>query len=517
MKRIINKLYNHNLLTVAILLAGMMISMSHHTLSLGVSAVEVSDEKKLSDENINHFIQTELIVQDGVNWNNIDVSTTEGIVTLTGTAINLLAKDRAIHIAKAIKGVRAVVDNLNVQQYNVSDQQLTNDVNNALLTDPATESYEVKVAADNGKIILSGKVDSWQEKMLSDKVARSVKGVRAVENSIHFDLKNDRSDWEIKQDIVQSLKWDIRVDDAFIDIAVKDGIVTLSGTVGSAAEESQAKINAWVAGVSNVITDDLRLADWASDEEIRKREFEATSDQDIKEAVKDAFLYDPRVMSFNPNVQVKNGIVTLTGFVDNLKAKNAAERDARNVVGVWKVDNMLKVRVDDYPSDPIVKSSVENALRLNPLVESYEIDVLVRNGSVTLLGTVDNYQEKFEAEEIASTIYGVSQVKNKLITDLTATPYAFDYNSYYYYPYGVKYNNHPVSAKSDREIKEDIENQIWWSPYVNLTDVDIEVDNGIAQLSGEVDSWSEYNYAEKNAYDGGAIFVENDLIVDYVK
>jgi len=508
--------FNQRMITFLIMLTGLLL-MGHSSIHANDSGQTSDENTRLSDKNINHFVQTELIAQDGVNWNSIDVETNQGIVTLTGTADHLLAKDRAIHIAKAVKGVRAVVDNIKVKDFNIGDQELQRDVKQALLLDPATDSYEVNVKATNGSILLKGKVDSWQEKMLSDMVSRSVKGVKEVENNIYFDLKENRSDLEIKEDILQSLKWDIRVDDAFIDVIVNDGKVTLSGTVGSVAEESQAKVNAWVAGVKSVDTEDLNIAHWASDNEIRKKQFIAKSDWEIKQAVKDAFLYDPRVSSFNPDVTVSNGAVTLTGHVDNLKAKKAAERDARNVIGVWKVENQLKVKTESYQSDEIIKSSVNNALRLNPFVEGYEIKVMAQDGKVTLTGTVDNYQEKYEAEEVVSGVYGVTEVKNRLITDLTANPFAFDLYSHNYYPYGTKIKNHYAPVKSDQEIKDDIKNQLWWSPYVDLSDVNITVDNGTAELSGKVDSWREYNYAEKNAYDGGAFFVENDLIVDYNK
>jgi osmotically-inducible protein OsmY len=181
-----------------------------------------------------------------------------------------------------------------------------------------------------------------RKKRLASRVAKSVKGVRDVENNIAFVYTHERTDSEIKNDISQALKWDIRVDDALIDVDVKDGDVRLSGMVGSAAEHSQAEVDAWVAGVNSVEVDDLRIAPWTGDTEIRTDKFVEKSNDEIKTAVKTALSYDPRVNSFNPEIEVSEGVVTLSGSVDNLQAKKAAEKVARTIVGVWKVNNLLK-------------------------------------------------------------------------------------------------------------------------------------------------------------------------------
>ncbi len=476
---------------------------------------ELSDESKPGDQSITQFIQTELIVQDGVNWNDVDVETQEGIVTLSGEVDNILEKDRSINIAKSIKGVRAVVDKLKIRKTDISDQQLKNDVESALLIDPATDSYELEIEVQDGEVTLSGKVDSWQEKQLAAKVAKGVKGVQALQNEIYFAFDKSRKDIEIKNDIIQTLHWDIRIDDEFVDVNVNEGVVSLSGNVGSASEHSQAIVNSWVAGVRNVDASHLRIVEWSEDEHLRDDKFTQKSDEAIQKAVEDAFLYDPRVISFNPDVSVSNGKVTLTGVVSNLKAKRAAEVDARNVIGVWKVENLLKVRGKrDLMTDLKIMKRVNQTLTLNPYLDSYDVEVLVNNGIVTLDGNVENFHEKYKAEDLASTIYGVKEIKNKINVEFDAMPYAYDYNDWFYQPYGRDFINSYSPVKSDWEIKNNIESQLWWSPFVNMSDVSIEVDNGIAVLEGEVDNWNEYYLAEKNAFEGGALGVDNDLNVE---
>ena len=109
--------------------------------------------------------------------------------------------------------------------------------------------------------------------------------------------------------------------------------------------------------------------------------FETCPDDEIAQAVRDAFVYDPRVLSFDPRVHVSNGVVTLSGVVDNLAAKQAAEQDARNVVGVAGVRNHLKVRPDEIPPNDVLEARVGRALIDDEHVERWEVDVEAYSGS----------------------------------------------------------------------------------------------------------------------------------------
>jgi len=467
-----------------------------------------------TDKEISNAVDNELFFNATTPSYLIDVQTNEGIVTLNGSVNNILAKDRAVKIARTVKGVRAVVDNIEVDAPYRSNAVLENDVDNALLSDPATDSYEIYVVADMGQITLTGTVESWQEKQLSEYVAKGVSGVKGVENNITINYTANRPDYEIQQDIEQSMKNDIRIDDALINVAVKDGTVKLSGTVGSANEKSLAYSKAWTAGVNSVSDKKLEVNEWARDENLRKNKYVFKTDVEIKDAVEDAFLYDPRVFSFNPDISVKHGVVTLTGVVDNLKAKKAAEQNTKNVVGVFRVKNYLKVRPAFIPDDNNLESDIESAMLKNPVVEKWEVDVTANNGVVYLNGTVDSYFEKSKAEDIASKTNGVLAVENNLSVSDNNDYYYYNYYGWntYYPPYHVDVN---YTYKSDYAIKENIVDELWWSPYVNEDEVTVTVDNGIATLTGTVDTKREKVFAEINALEGGASEVENNLIVDY--
>jgi len=476
-------------------------------------------KKPLTDIAITDAVEDEMLFDPGISPapDIIDVETKDGIVTLSGTVDNLLAKERAGRIAKTVRGVRAVVNNLEVAPtVRRSDQQIRNDVREAILQDPATESYEVGVTVVDGEVRLSGAVDSYQEKKLVEKVAIGVRGVTAVKNDIEVIYQADRPDPEIRTEIQQRLKWDTLVDHVLIDVEVVDGVVSLSGTVGSAAEKRRARFDAWVAGVTSVNISGLEVKRWARDPDLRKDKYAEKSDAEIRQAVNDALLYDPRVFSFKVDPVVSDGVVTLRGEVDNLKAKRAAARDARNTVGVERVVNRLKVRPAESIGDETIAARIAAALIRDPFVKRSQIDLSVTSGVAYLYGTVDSYFEKAQAEDVASRVKGVTGVKNYLLVravdqDLIYDPYV---DTWYSHDYDW-YLRHPSSLtlKSDAELEADIRDELYWSPFVDIDDVKISVQNGVATLSGRVDSWSERRAAEENGYDAGARLVRNELEV----
>ena len=442
----------------------------------------------LEDSEVTIAVERSLIGDDAVPYNSIDVSTQQGIVTLTGTVPSLYGKERAMRQAQSLKGVRGVVNRIEVTPVQRTDEELSKDASTALLLDPATDSYEIEATASDGIITLTGSVQSWAEKSLAEEVAKGVKGVKGIKNDITLRFKTDRSDHEIKTDIQQRFRNDVWLTKAHLTVDVKDGAVTLGGTVGSALEKRRAATDAFVLGVKSVDDQDVKV-DWLVREHLRRTHYPYRTDKEIKRAVKDALLYDPRVWSFNPRVTVHHGSVTLTGVVDNLKAKKAAESDARNTVGVRAVRNYLKVRTKTQLSDETVVNNVRSALFMDPLVDRYEIAATVYNGTVSLYGTVDSYFEKWRAEDVASRVRGTLGVNNYLKV------------------------NHRWNWARDWEIRTDIQDELWWSPFVDEDQVRVSVEGGVATLRGSVDSWWERRIATENAIEGGAKSVRNYLSV----
>jgi osmotically-inducible protein OsmY len=367
-----------------------------------------------------------------------------------------------------------------------SDAGIHGDVEAALLMDPAADSYEIDASVDEGSVTLEGRVDSWQEKQVAADVVSGVRGVREVNNQLAVDFDLNRSDSEIAADVRKRLDWDVRLGDGLIDAEVQDGRVELTGWVGSAAELTLARSSAWVAGTREVDTSGLDVRWWA-DDGTRSADYSVRTDADIEQAVRDAFLYDPRVLSFEPEVRVENGEVTLSGIVDNAEARRAAEMDARNTVGVWRVRNHIKVRPTETPADADLVQSVRKAIARDPYLERHPITVLADAGHITLEGRVDYDYEKQRADRVARRMAGVSSVGNELRVD------------------------HNWTWRSDFEIRRSIEDELYWSPFVDSDAVSVTVENGVATLQGTVDDWSEAIHAIDNARDGGARRVRSRL------
>lgn len=446
--------------------------------------------KDIEDREISLAVLENLINDEWVSAHLIDVWTAKGVVTLRGTVSNILAKERARKIAETVKGVRSVVNRIEVKPVRRDDVDIEWDLQQAFGNDPATELYEIDAKVKDGRVTLNGEVESWAESQLCERVAKGIKGVKTIRNQIRVRSKLNRPDREIEAEIRRRLGWDVWVDDALIDVRIENGRVTLSGKVGSAAEKSRAWGDSWVTGVNAVDHAGLEV-DWGERKKMRRKGRGLNlSDAEVEEAVKDALLYDPRVFSFNPEVEVNNGVVRLTGVVDNLKAKRAAEKDSRQTAGVWRVKNYLRVRPEGRASDSQIARSVWDAVARDAYLNRKDISVSVINGKVYLKGAVDSECERLRAEDVASRVKGVVEIENKLVV-----------------------NGNRDKKKDDWEIKQDIEEELWWDPFVERGEVSVSVEKGVAELRGTVDTWSERAAAEADAYQGGALDVRNHLRV----
>ena len=455
----------------------------------------------VSDAAITAAVGLFFLTEKGVPAHLIDVSTHAGIVELTGITDNLLARERAEEITLAVRGVRGVVNELLISTPDVPDAKLNAHLATALADDAATAGYNVQATASDGVVRVSGMVQSWAEKQLVLRVLRGVRGVRRLETD---DLvirwgEVQNSDEEITTQIRELLDWDIRVHSDLVEIRTYDRVVHLSGTVGSAAEKAQVIATANQAGASRVDARDLFVAYWALSAELRSHKYADRNDEDIAAAVRDAFLYDPRVRSYEPTIVVHNGIVTLSGAVSNLRAKQDAERDARDVVGVWDVHNLLKVRTNLFIPDLNVTHSIEQALARDPYVGFFDFSVYVRNGRASLYGQVGSHFEQRQAGDVASGVNGVADLENWVT--VAASP-GFDGFAVY-----------QPKPNADFALAERIRTRWFWSPSLHNQPLEVLVEKGRATLTGTVANWLDREQAAYDAYNAGARFVDNDLVV----
>ena len=206
-----------------------------------------------------------------------------------------------------------------------------------------------------------------------------------------------------------------------------------------------------------------------------------------------------------------DGTVWLRGEVDSLPAKRAAEQDAMNTVGVERVVDHLRVRPDAV-SDPVILETIIEGLRGGGLLDRGDIAVAVTDREVRMTGDVANMVDYWRADRIASTVNGVEALDNDLTIDGERVVAAAEWYGYYPRLSGAT-PSADAMLKSDRVLHEDVSSELFWSPFVDEDDIQIDVDDGTVTLSGTVGSPQELRAARDNAFEAGALKVRTDLAI----
>ena len=211
------------------------------------------------------------------------------------------------------------------------------------------------------------------------------------------------TDEQIQRDVLAEMKYDARVQPNEIGVAVKDGVVTLTGLVDSyskkwAAEDAAHRVHG-VKAVANEI-------------EVRLSSIAERTDTDIAAAAVRALEWDAFVPIEKLDVTVSKGWVTLRGEVEWQFEKEDAERVVRRLSGVKGVTNLIVVKPRVTPSE--LKQKIEQALIRSAETDAERITVDVQGSKVILKGTVRTWTERAEAERVAWSAPGVSSVENRI-------------------------------------------------------------------------------------------------------
>jgi osmotically-inducible protein OsmY len=212
------------------------------------------------------------------------------------------------------------------------DAHLQQDVLDELQWEPAVEATQIGVTVKDGIVTLTGEVSVFAEKFEAEKAAKRVHGVKGVANEIEVRPPGtrQRTDADIAAAAVSALHWNATVPDESVQVTVRDGWITLEGTLEqqhqkAAADEAVRKLIG-ARGVTNLIV-------------VKPK----ASRGNVKALIEAAFRRSAELDSKRIQVETRNGKVILRGTLHSLGEREEAERAARAAPGVLEVENLIQV------------------------------------------------------------------------------------------------------------------------------------------------------------------------------
>lgn len=212
-----------------------------------------------------------------------------------------------------------------------------------------------------------------------------------------------KTDNQIQKDVMEELKWHPYLNASQIGVAVKNGIVTLSGQVDTYGKKLLAEnVTKKIAGVK-AIAEDLQVGISPS---FRK------TDSEIAEAVLSALKWHTGVQEEKIKIKVEEGIVTLDGEVEWEFERSNAKSAIQNLTGVRLVINQIKLKEKVTASN--VKDKINAALMRSATIDAQKISAEILGSKVILKGKVRSMAEKEDAAIAAWNAAGVTSVENRL-------------------------------------------------------------------------------------------------------
>ncbi len=211
------------------------------------------------------------------------------------------------------------------------------------------------------------------------------------------------NDSELRELVIDELEFEPSIDAGNIDVAAKDGIITLSGYVASYAEKmATERAVRRVRGV-NAIAQEIEIR-YSTDKKI--------NDDEIARRCVNIIAWNTTLPEGKLTVKVERGWVTLSGEVPWHFQRVAAKSGVRKISGVTGITNLITIKARVQAAD--IKSRIEDALKRSAEVEAHAIRILVTDSSVRLEGKVHDWREGEIVEKAAWSVPGVMAVDDRL-------------------------------------------------------------------------------------------------------
>lgn len=297
------------LLAAALGLTGLPVAvMADSSISVTAKTAKADTKSAMADATVTAKVKAALIREKDMSAMDVNVETNNGVVQLSGFVDTMDQQERAAKVALAVEGVREVKNDVRLALSTgaatgaaktlkgetkriVSDTAITARVKAALFAEKNLSAMDVNIETKNGVVQLAGFVDSADQQERAAKVAQTVEGVKEVKNDLR--------------------------------LAAAVGAVTGAATGA-------------VGGVLDTVTGTAKNATSET-----KRVF---SDSTITAKVKTALIGEKDLSAMDVNVETKNGIVQLSGFVESKDQQDRANKVAQSVDGVKEVKNDLRLK-----------------------------------------------------------------------------------------------------------------------------------------------------------------------------
>ena len=213
-------------------------------------------------------------------------------------------------------------------------------------------------------------------------------------------------------------------------------------------------------------------------------------DSDVRRDVEDELRSDPDIDATDIAVAVKDGSVTLTGFVRSFRQRRRAEQDVKRLAGVVGIANNIEVRlsiIHRRPDSEIARDAVE-AIKRDLSLSWEKIKAIVEDGWITLEGEVEWHYQRERAEEAVQGLRGIRGVTNKIEVRPRVPP---------------------------MEIKRRIEQALRRSAELDASRISVEASGSEIILRGGVRSWAEREEADRAAWSApGVTKVDNRIKIN---